>query len=211
MTKIRHHIPSEFLAAYAAGSLSHPFAVVVATHVSMCAECRAELEAHHAVGGAVLESLPAETIHADSKAAVLAALDDVAPAAPSPKRAGIYPGPLAEAIGGDTPRWKHVGLGTKQAVLYRGRAGSVRLLHIPPGQAVPDHSHRGIEMTLVLQGSFFDEDAEFGVGDVELADDSVEHTPVAGAGQPCICLAATEAPLRFSGMLPRILQPVLGI
>lgn len=56
MSAITHHTPDAMLAAYAAGNLPHAFAVVVATHVSLCDECRAALEAHQSVGGAVLET-----------------------------------------------------------------------------------------------------------------------------------------------------------
>jgi putative transcriptional regulator len=102
-------------------------------------------------------------------------------------------------------------MGVRQTILSSGREGSVRLLHIPPGQAVPDHSHNGLELTLVLQGSFSDDTGRFGVGDLEIADQALEHTPIADAGLPCICLAATDAPLRFNSFLPRLLQPLLRI
>jgi putative transcriptional regulator len=29
------------------------------------------------------------------------------------------------------------------------------------------------------------------------------------AGEDCICLAATDAPLRFRGLIPRLAQPLL--
>jgi putative transcriptional regulator len=94
--------------------------------------------------------------------------------------------------------------------MRRGRA-SVRLLQIPAGQAMPEHGHRGIELTLVLKGAFRDQAARFGRGDVEIADASDQHTPVAEAGEDCICLAATDAPLRFVSILPRLVQPFIGI
>ena len=34
---------------------------------------------------------------------------------------------------------------------------------------------------------------------------------IAEAGADCICLAATDAPLRFRGVLPRLAQPFLRI
>lgn len=76
---------------------------------------------------------------------------------------------------------------------------------------MPDHGHKGREMTLVLQGAFSDADGRYGRGDVEIADDAVQHTPVAEAGQDCICLAATEAPLRFRSLIPRLVQPFFRI
>ena len=87
----------------------------------------------------------------------------------------------------------------------------MRLLYIPPGQSVPEHGHGGLELTLVLQGSFSDSEGSFGVGDVETAHGEIEHQPVAGQGAPCICLAATDAPLRFRGLIPRLLQPIFRI
>jgi len=76
---------------------------------------------------------------------------------------------------------------------------------------VPDHGHRGTELTLVLQGAFRDEVDRFARGDIEIATEELEHTPVAEAGEPCICLAATDAPLRFNSLVPRMLQPLLRI
>ena len=87
----------------------------------------------------------------------------------------------------------------------------MRLLRIPAGTAVPDHGHHGTELTLVLQGAFTDEEDRFGAGDVEVANEDLHHTPVADEGMDCICLAATDAPLRFNGLVPRIAQRFIGI
>jgi putative transcriptional regulator len=206
MNGISHHIPEPVLAAYAAGSLGYAFELVVASHVSMCDECRARLGAHEALGGAVLENGAGQTLSSGLKASVLGRLDE-APAAPARfHRSGIFPAPIVEALGGQAPRWRSLGLGVKQCILHEGDAGSVRLLSIPPEQAVPEHSHRGLELTLVLQGSFHDETGEFSVGDVEVADHEVDHIPTAGKGPPCICLAATDAPLRFTSLIPQLTQ-----
>jgi putative transcriptional regulator len=213
MSQIKHHIPEPMLVAYAAGSLEHPFAVVVATHVSLCDECRARLGAHEAVGGALLEGQTLEAVSASAKVAILAQLDE-APTGdldPTYERTGVFPGPVMEALKGKPPRWKSVGGGVRQTLLYSKDDGSIRLLFIPPGRAVPDHGYNGIELTLVLQGAFNDKTGHFGVGDLEVADDTLEHTPIAEPGAPCICLAATDAPLRFNSLIPRLLQPLLRI
>lgn len=211
MNAISHHIPDAMLAAYAAGNLPYPFAVAVASHISLCRQCRASLQAHQAVGGVLLEDTNAVSVSSSLKGDILAQLD--APFTPEPvfDRHGVYPGPIVEALKGRTPNWKPLGMGVKQDILSADADGSVRLLYIPSGQAVPDHSHNGLELTLVLQGSFSDEAGRFGVGDLEVANEDVEHTPVADAGDPCICLAATDAPLRFRGLMPRLLQPLFKI
>jgi putative transcriptional regulator len=115
------------------------------------------------------------------------------------------------ALKGDPPKWKSLGFGVRQSIIRKDSAGSVRLLYIPGGQAVPEHGHRGIELTLVLQGAFKDETGRFGVGDVEVAGDELDHIPVAEKGEACICLAATGAPLRFHSLVPRIFQPIFRI
>jgi putative transcriptional regulator len=96
-------------------------------------------------------------------------------------------------------------------VLYSDENGTARLLKIPAGRSMPEHSHNGTEMTLVLKGAFRDEDGVFARGDIEVADTNVSHQPVAEPGEDCICLVATDARLKFQGLLPRIAQPFLGI
>lgn len=211
MNEIKHHIPEALIAAYVAGNLPQPFALVVAAHISLCVECRAAYHGHQAIGGAVLEETDAARLSAGLKDRVLAMLDTPERTEPSYARSGVYPGPVVEALKGAPPRWKPMGLGVRQSILGAGPEGTVRLLHIPPGQAVPAHSHKGLELTLVLQGSFSDATGRFGIGDVEVADQDLEHTPVAGEGPPCICLAATSMPLKFNAFLPRLLQPLFRI
>lgn len=211
MSGITHHIPEDLLVSYAAGNLSHPYALVVAAHVSLCLDCRAFLEAHNMAGGVVLEETATKALSSGLKSSVLDALDEPVREAPVFERKGIYPGPVMQALKGKPPRWKSLGMGVRQSILSSGAEGSLRLLYIPQGRAVPEHSHNGLELTLVLQGSFSDEAGRFGVGDLEVADQSVDHTPIADEGAPCICLAATDAPLRFNTFVPRLLQPLFKI
>lgn len=211
---IRHNIPDNLLMGYAAGALPEAFNVVVATHVSLSDEARARLAAFEAVGGAVLEDDTAAMADG-SLDRMLDRLDHLPQAnARAPQVAdGIFPSPLADYVQADGRgiRWRAVGGGVKQAILRTDGAATVRLLRIPAGQAVPDHGHRGTELTLVLQGAFFDGNKRFGRGDIEVANEETEHTPIAEAGEDCICLAATDAPLRFNKLIPRLAQPFLRI
>jgi putative transcriptional regulator len=120
---------------------------------------------------------------------------------------------VRDYIGGDLSdvRWRAIGGGVRQAMIKTADRTKVRLLSIPGGTAIPDHGHRGLELTLVLKGAFRDEDDRFGPGDIEVATEDLDHTPVAEEGETCICLAATDAPLRFRGLIPRIAQPFIGI
>ena len=211
MSAITHHIPENMLAAYTIGNLPHAFSVVVASHISLCDECRASYEALQALGGAVMEGTVGAKVSDSLLASVLDRLDDEWTPEPIFERSGIFPGPVVEAMQGREPTWKRLGMGVRQDILFAAPEGSVRLLYIPPGQAVPDHGHNGQELTLVLQGSFSDETGHFRVGDLEVADEYLEHTPISDCDEACICLAATDASLKFNSFFPRILQPIFKI
>jgi anti-sigma factor, putative, ChrR family len=125
----------------------------------------------------------------------------------------VFPAPLRGYVNGDLDcvKWRKIGGGVSQMVLKTQDGASVRLLRIPAGTAVPDHGHRGTELTLVLQGAFVDATDRFAAGDIEVANEDLNHTPVAEQGMDCICLAATDAPLQFKGLLPRLAQRFIGI
>lgn len=216
MSTIRHHLNDSLLMAYAAGSLPEAFNLVVATHLSMCDDCRARAGAFDAVGATVLDGCSA-SVSDSSLDDCLARIDSLpmtprTAQRPAPRRS-VLPTPLQDYIGGDLDavKWRPLGMGVRQAILPTSAGARARLLYIPGGQAVPDHGHRGTELTLVLQGAFRDATDRFGPGDVEIANEELEHTPTAEAGPPCICLAATDAPLRFNSMMPRLLQPLFRI
>ena len=216
MTKtIRHHVPDQVLSAYAAGELAEAFNLIVATHVSMCDDCRAQLAAIEALGGAVIEGGEAVEMSDSALEAALSRIEMLPQATMRvrPVSRGLLPVPLADYIGGDLSsiRWTALVAGVRHAILPTDRKATARLLYIPAGAQMPDHGHRGMEMTLVLQGAFADESDRFGPGDIEVADEEMEHTPVAEMGADCICLAVTDAPLRFRGMLPRLAQPLFRI
>lgn len=210
---IRHHLSDQLLTAYSAGALPEAFGLVVATHLTMCDDCRARAAAFDAVGGALVEAASGPAAPMDDMLARILSLPQSRPEPLAPRRRSVLPAPLGDYAGGDLDavRWSPVGMGVRQAILPTDKGATARLLYIPAGQSVPDHGHRGMELTLVLQGAFRDETDRFGPGDVEIATEDLNHTPVAEPGADCICLAATDAPLRFRSLIPRLVQPFLRI
>lgn len=200
---------------YAAGILPEAFDLVIASKLSMCDSSRADLASYEALGGAVLNETQGEAMAPDAFSKCLDCIDKskVTPIKPSPNRSGVLPSPLQNILGGDLEKvkWKPLGRGVKQAIISTSGKASARLLYIPAGQAVPDHGHQGTELTLVIQGAFHDEVDRFGPGDLEVANEDLEHQPIAEEGEACICLAATDAPLRFNEFIPRLLQPLFKI
>jgi putative transcriptional regulator len=212
-TEITHHVSEQMLRDYAAGALTHPFAVAVASHLSLCDDCRAFVEAEELLAGAALSGLSPVPMGEGARERLLARLETAVetPAREQPAASGIFPSAVMAELGGNPPAWRSLGGGIRQQILFRDSASSLRLLYIPPGVAVPEHGHGGSELTLVLQGSFRDSEGTFGVGDIEVASSELQHVPVAGPDGPCICLAATDAPLRFRSLVPRLLQPLFRI
>ncbi len=210
-----HHLSEDLLLSYAAGNLAEGWSLAVATHLALCGQCRKRLAVAEAAGGQLLETLERAPVEAGSWAAVRNRLGTPDPVAPvvQPKTA-VLPKPLRDYVGGDvdTIRWKALGKGAAQMRLKTGDGETqVRLLRIPAGKPVPEHSHRGRELTVVLSGAFHDGTTLFARGDIEDADDSIQHIPTATEDADCICLAVTESPLRFRSWVVRALQPILGI
>ncbi|MDW5315860.1 ChrR family anti-sigma-E factor [Rhizobium sp. PL01] len=212
---VRHHVSDDMLMSYAAGTLSEGWSIGVATHLPFCPDCRRRLAEFENIGGFFLECQDA-----DNNA--VSGWEDMKNRIERPDESGnthvirrdpLLPNPLlsyVEAAGG--LRWRSLGRGASQMKIPTSDPGTVvRLLKIPAGKPVPEHSHRGCELTLVLAGSFGDSVSVFNRGDVELADDELTHQPKAAPGEDCICLAITEAPLRFTSRIVRLLQPLLGI
>lgn len=218
---VKHHISDDLILAYAAGGLDEATSLLVATHMALCPQCRRALALAEEIGGALMMTDEEAEVADTDLDAIFSRIDagviQARPAAkPAARRQSSYilPQPLRDYVGGDAPdlKWRSLGGGVRHLPIdVSSSPAKARLLHIPAGAKVPDHGHRGLELTLVLAGSFYDEGAWFRRGDVEEADATIEHQPVAGPEEPCICLAVTDAPLRFRGLIPRLAQPFLGI
>lgn len=225
---ITHHISDELLLDYANGALEEGWSLAVATHLAMCPSCRKRLAVMEAAGGALLETIeapvpstPSEETSWEAMRALLerrkAQMEPVGTTiSTAPRKTGEFhfPEPLRTYVGADFEhvRWRALGLGAYHyKIKTANRDISVRLLRIPAGKPVPEHTHGGRELTLVLKGSFSDANGRFGPGDFEETDETVDHQPIADPGEDCICLAVTDAPLKFKSRIVRIIQPLLGI
>jgi putative transcriptional regulator len=64
-------------------------------------------------------------------------------------------------------------------------------------------------MTLVLAGGFSDGNRQYQRGDFSFCDGQDDHSPVADDDGECLCLTVTDAPLRLTGPLMRLLNPFI--
>ncbi len=216
---IRHHPDDSTLVAYAAGAVTEGISLVVAAHLELCAQCRARARDAIDLGGALLAGLDPAPVGEGALAAAFAKIDAGVEGEPSPphkpRAVDGLPATLVPWLptGLDRVPWRSLVPGIRHFRFPRvdSGGGTVRLLAIAPGTALPHHGHGGTELTLVLRGSFADEIGRFAPGDLADLDPSVQHQPVADTDTPCICLIATDARLRFSGVVGRLFQPLVGI
>lgn len=223
MNKSIHHHPDDAtLMSYSAGALTEGFNLVIAAHLEFCPHCRQRAREAEAVGGALLEALPAAPATSTGLAQVWDKIDQQPAPHPQPQPKTIrsprddgMPRVLEEYLphGLSGINWRRLVPGIRQHV-FQGldsAAGTVRLFAIAPGTSIPQHSHGGSELTLVLKGSYGDEIGRFSPGDLADLDDAVQHQPVADTAEPCICLIATDDKLKFPDVFSRMLQPLVGI
>ena len=216
---VNHHPGEPLLLDYATGALGESWSLAIAAHLAFCPACRRDLSDMEAIGGALLAQQDLPSVVDLSFDKILPRLDKpiehaASGATPEDGRQASLPQPLRDYLRCDVDaiRWRQLGLGAYQALITTAdTSATARLLRIPAGRPVPVHSHRGLELTLVLDGSFSDATGRFNRGDLQEADETLQHQPRADAERDCICLAVTNAPLRFNSLAARLVQPLLGI
>ena len=219
--KPKHHPDTSTLLSYAAGSLPEPLAMVTACHLSHRTQCRNLLHDADQIGSMLLDDITPTSVSVSVKQSLLARLDSVETIkVPLPKATRFpqqslrdIPYPLNTILGSslETLEWKTLVPGIKQHLISTSSDGHLRLLNISPGTSIPEHSHTGSELTLIIKGSITDETGQYCVGDMADLGPDIQHQPVVDTSEACICLVATDAPLRFKHWVPRMLQPLLKI
>jgi len=213
--RVTHHPDEALVSGYAAGTLDQGQHVAVATHLASCADCRRWSKALERVGGQLLEDLPPATLSAESFQNVLSRLAVPAPTAttgePAPGAMPNLPGLPGFVQRMEWGNWRFVapGLRLRPLALPHEEATRVFLLKAAPGTRLLQHDHTGIEMTCVLTGSYRHADGEYRPGDFDLGDATISHKIEIGGEAECICLVAMQGNLKLSGLLGKLVQPLV--
>lgn len=215
---IQYHPDDATLMAFANGTLDRSFAVLVACHLLQCPRCRQRLRQAEQLGAELMQRLEPTDVSAGCKQALFDRLDDHSDHATTaslrmPREIQTDQGePLIPALlqqwpdqQFETVPWKRIAPGIQQHKIDLGDS-NLSLLRIAPGTCMPSHSHGGSELTMILRGSYSDEIGRFQAGDVADLDDEISHQPIADRDEHCICLVATDAPLKFDSWVPRLMQ-----
>lgn len=216
---IQHHISDDLLLSYSSGNLDEASSLLVASHLALCPHCRTRNDSADSLGGYMIDALPETAVSPTMMLSVLTRVrdnnEDSAPISfPRFNSDVVIPEPLKGYVGGDLPdlKWVRMAPRVHQILIRTSDSRSqARLLRFQSGMSVPQHGHSGRELTLVLTGSLCDRNTVLNRGDISETDERTEHQPFAGPDQDCVCLAVTDAPLRFKGVFARLLQPLFGI
>ncbi|OJF91029.1 ChrR family anti-sigma-E factor [Pararhizobium antarcticum] len=204
------------IAHYAAGILPEPARVLVAAHLEIQAVNRPKLLAFETLAGDLLEKIePAPMASRESRLEeIFLSKVDTSQRAERPARPknALLPPSLRDFVGfeaEDIP-WKTKLPGFKEYIVGDFDGFEVSFFWIRPGRAVPAHTHKGCEFSLVLDGAFQDARGRYGPGDISVADDSVDHRPIAENDRPCIGFAVVDAPLKLTGSLRQMIGDLIG-
>jgi putative transcriptional regulator len=214
MDTTQYHPKDELLTSYSAGSLPLSQALCISAHLEHCPGCVQKLQRLNRLGSTLMQNLKPAAVSSELKAHLLERLDalveedDKMPYSGDPS----IPRCLHQFIDSDYAdlEWRKISPDIHSVELCRDSNGArVELLKIRPGGSASTHTHLGDEYTVILEGSFSDEQGVYRRGDFLLRDRNDRHTPVATRDRECICLAVTEGPIQFTGFFSRMLNPLI--
>ncbi len=212
------HPDIDLLVEYATGSLPLAPSIAITTHLQFCDHCREFVASLQDLGGEMLNDLDQVSVSDELLDHVLECIDSSAskptPARVEPKQcdeiSSSLPGYVRNLLPEGDLEWRFLSPSLRVASLPVGELENELALHrIKAGGKAPEHDHRGREFTVVLTGSFSDEDGVYQPGDFIVREPGDVHRPLAAKHEECICLSVLAAPIKLTGM-KSVLNPFLG-
>jgi putative transcriptional regulator len=216
---INKHPDHNLLVEYTAGSLSIAPAISITTHLQFCDKCRQLTRSLTEIGGELLEESDSIPVSEGLLEQVLSCLEDpvnsVEPISSDAKQevddvVSSLPKFMQQFLQEGSLTWKFLSPSLKTAAISVGEEIHELALHkIKSGGKAPEHNHSGSEITVVLKGSFSDEDGVYHPGDFIVREAGEIHRPFATRNEDCICLSVLAGPIKLTG-LKRVLNPFLS-
>ncbi|MGL4353699.1 MAG: ChrR family anti-sigma-E factor [Aeromonas popoffii] len=219
---IKTHPIHAMLRAFAADELPLPLAVGVSAHCELCPECAARLQAcEEALARQYLEPVDEPTETSESMPveldAMLAGILQQPVVSPAELGQPVRPAPELQVAGQSyrlprvlarhhAPKWRHIGAIRQHSLPLDELGARASLLHIEAGGRIPEHTHQGYELTLLLAGNIQDGETCYQAGDFIWRDASHAHSPHTPDG--CLCYTVQDAPVQFTKGLSRLLNGI---
>jgi len=219
--RTNHHPSAGLLRTYCEGGLSTGMSVAISAHLEYCDDCRESAEkvkvelAQTWARSDEAAGVPAMKLTSEMLAKITAQPQVVSirrseERSPKPvelhmhERSVRLPRILAKAAEKGVV-WRKLAGGINTANLTLDRDAQCDFMYMKPGSQAPKHTHRGLEVTLVLDGTFEDELGSYQPGDFVLRQSSQTHTPRSDDG--CLCYSVLDSPLLFTSGWSRLLNP----
>ncbi len=206
------------LLAYAAGVLNQAQSLAVAVHMAMSPQARSIVRQCEAIGAALMEcECEPQAMRGNALDNVLAQID--APPEPKkPQRAGVMLPPeiriplmLLDRVSCRPcqPQWRRAFTGLHICELpLECRESRVQFIKGKPAAKIPAHTHRTMEITLVLDGAYADDTGYYRRGDLVVLDADDGHQTQACREKGVVAMVVSDTPVRFSS-LAALLNPFL--
>jgi putative transcriptional regulator len=229
---IKHHPKFELIDSFVKGELPASLAAGISIHAEMCPTCQLRINqlteqmaessfeqvSNQEQKTPCSDSVQAIEMDIELDQTMEAMLNQITESAPAAS-ATIKPNPvktikfrdqafiLPRAIQ-NMPHGKPTQLGklTRARLQLNENEIHSSLLHIEPGGSVPEHTHKGFELTVLLAGSFSDEQDEYVKGDFIMLDKSHQHQPQSAQG--CLCYTVANDALHFTKGINKLLNPI---
>jgi len=211
-----YHPDTRLLNEYSSGTLPLAQSVCVSLHLNYCEQCRRSHQRLQHLGSALFEEMAPQQVDDSLLRTVMSRLDEEPqPLSYQSKPAEDAPPPLIQRLmRGDYEDlgWEKVTSDVRISRLRTGDADNeFALYHIRAGASIPKHTHKGTELTLVLEGGFSDDEGHYEVGDFVMRDAEQQHSPTATQDRDCICIGVLDAPIKFTDWKYRMVNPFLKI
>lgn len=222
---INHHPKFELIQAFVNGDLPASLSVGVAIHADMCPVCQqtiaqiTEQVAETSFEEEYLDRFIVDDIEAlDAVAAIdfdhmiddIVESSDISVALPKAEKTISFNDKtytIPSALNNmELGKHAHIGKLTRSRIQLNENEIHTSLLHIQPGGGVPEHTHKGFELTVLLEGSFHDESGEYVKGDFIMLDSSHQHHPISTNG--CLCYTVANDALHFTQGINKLLNPI---
>ncbi len=221
---VKFHPSLSLLEQYTEGTLAAELSLVVAAHLDFCPHCQLLRHDIEADIGCQLAQQPATNADGDEWQQMMQQILSTATAEPTPALTSTASETLVathieqgqhrieiprslQRLAAKRKKWLHLG-GIATAKLPSGADNHLSLLLIESNTEVPLHTHKGLEITLVLSGEMVDEMGKYAAGDLIINTPDHTHTPKNISNEPCLCLSVLTAPLEFKQGLIRLLNPL---
>ncbi|RUP76771.1 anti-sigma factor [Alteromonas sp. KS69] len=234
---IRFHPSAQQLVSFVDGDLSPAVSLMVSAHCDMCSTCQRFVEQEtERLAGSLLEDNGFKQVDLKADYSAMIAQITQSPSSveadtvekqkqPNRKqcestqvsitakgsieldgRNFVLPRTLQRYIE-KTGGWSSLVGKLWQAPVDLGSQGVANFIYMGKGGSVPEHTHRGTEYTLVINGEFSDGLNNYDSGDFIFMDGQNTHTPRSDNTQGCLVFTIVDQPLHFTSGIARLLNP----